>query len=67
MVLVFFEEAALMMELPKRHATSPYGQPVRTHATVARVGGGGLEGPGGWFNGGLVWLGLGAGLGVGAW
>ena len=30
----FFEEAVLMMELPKRHATSLYGQPVRTHSAT---------------------------------
>jgi len=29
--MIFFEEATLMMELPKRHATFLYGQPARTH------------------------------------
>ena len=29
---IFWEEAVLMMELPKRHATPLEGQPVRTHA-----------------------------------
>jgi hypothetical protein len=27
----FFRKAVLMMKLPKRHATSLYGQPVCTH------------------------------------
>ena len=31
---LFFTEALLMMELPKRHATSLHGQPVRTHSKL---------------------------------
>jgi hypothetical protein len=31
-----------MMELPKRHATSLYGQPVRTHKEFGMKGGHGL-------------------------